>query len=149
MKTIEMCPNCGLEVAFEESMRHAAICPRCENPVYPRFITSSASAPLTLVSRCGLQPIALACGTHTLGRKSAKSTATFQIDVPDLFMSKRHTQISVMEGIGGALRVTVRDAGSSNGTFVNERRLAPMEEVDLYTGDELRMGNTSFSVVMK
>ena len=54
-----------------------------------------------------------------------------------------------MEGIGGALRVTVRDAGSSNGTFVNERRLAPMEEVDLYTGDELRMGNTSFSVVMK
>jgi len=72
-----------------------------------------------------------------------------QIDVSDLFMSKRHTQVSVMESYNGLLKVMARDAGSSNGTFINNRRLEPREEKELHNGDVLRMGNTSFSVFME
>lgn len=152
MKTIEMCPNCGLEVAFDEADRGVTLCPRCENPI-SRISPPTDSARVTLLpvhgSQAGLQPLRLMCGTHTLGRKSPKSTATMQIDVSDLFMSKRHTQVSVMESYNGLLKVMARDAGSSNGTFINNRRLEPREEKELHNGDVLRMGNTSFSVFME
>lgn len=153
MRTIETCPNCGLEVAFDEAMRHTTLCPRCESPVASRAVNSSPSAHVSFVPVPGTTPgatiIPLGRGVHTIGRKSAKSTASVQIDVHDLFMSKRHTQVNVTEQYGSPVRVEVRDAGSSNGTFVNERRLAPLEEVQLSAGDRLRMGNTVFTVVIK
>lgn len=148
MKTIEECPHCGLEVAFDAQRRAETLCPRCENPLQ-RQTFSDGGARVELVpadaSYAG-GAVPLVCGTHLLGRKSAMSSATIQFDVQDFFMSKRHTQINVAEDAYGQMRVTVRDAGSSNGTYVNERRLAPAEEVTLSSGDKLRMGNTRFNV---
>lgn len=146
MKTIEICPECGLEVAFDQGCRESALCPRCEQPIAARAVNSGMKVVLDPVNpAAGLNPIVLGPGVHTLGRMSAKSTATVKVDVQDFFMSKRHTQIMV-NAHAGILVVKVRDAGSSNGTYINERRLGPVEEVDLHSGDTLRMGGTQFIV---
>ncbi|MCM1348300.1 MAG: FHA domain-containing protein [Firmicutes bacterium] len=147
MKIIERCPACGLEVAFESEKRSTTLCPRCEMSIGRPEIRTDYFIKLDPVNANvnGLKPILLKRGTHTLGRKSSKSTASVQIDVQDYFMSKRHTQLAITLA-GNELKVNVRDAGSSNGTFVNERRLAPGEEQQLHYGDTLRMGNTSFTL---
>lgn len=127
--------------------RHTVICPRCEKYVEERADSERNCVTLMPVGSAegDHTPITLGIGTHTLGRKSAKSSATIQIDVQDFFMSKRHTQILVTPSDAG-LSVTVRDAGSANGTYINERRLAPGEEARLLSGDHLRMGSTRFQL---
>lgn len=85
-------------------------------------------------------------GSNTLGRQSAKSKATIQIPVQDLFMSKCHTNIAVTTDPYGNTYATVSDAGSANGTFVNEKQLLPSESTPLRNGDRLRMGNTTFEI---
>jgi pSer/pThr/pTyr-binding forkhead associated (FHA) protein len=54
-------------------------------------------------------------------------------------ISRRHCAIVCSNG-----RVTVRDLGSRNGTFVNDERIA--KEVPLSVGDELRVGPLKFRV---
>lgn len=148
MKTIEKCHNCGLEVAYAVENREHTVCPRCEMPL--AYSGDVAGTQVTLVPVSGpvngFAPIVLQKGVHTLGRKSAKSNASVQIDVPDFFMSKRHSQIMVQVSPGIGVTVTVRDAGSSNGTFVNERRLAPGEETRMNEGDMFRMGDSRFKL---
>jgi pSer/pThr/pTyr-binding forkhead associated (FHA) protein len=43
-------------------------------------------------------------------------------------------------------RLVVRDAGSSNGTFVRGQRLAPGQEVILAPGEELVLADEHFRV---
>jgi serine/threonine protein kinase len=50
-------------------------------------------------------------------------------------VSRRHAQIECTQS-----SCTIRDLGSTNGTFVNGRRLAPRERHPLMPGNELRMG---------
>ncbi len=54
-------------------------------------------------------------------------------------ISRRHCAIVRMNG-----RVTVRDLGSRNGTFVNDERIE--KEVPLSVGDELRVGPLKFRI---
>ncbi len=96
-------------------------------------------------SAAAIGNLTLAPGSHTLGRKSPKSTASVQIDIQDFFMSKLHTGLDI-SGQPGNTVVKARDAGSSNGTFVNERRLMAGETTELFSGDSLRLGNTVFKV---
>lgn len=129
---------------------NVTLCPRCETPVVPGPPPPPMSSGVVSVRlvpqghvQTGLRPVTLPPGIHTLGRKSAHSMASVQLDVQDFFMSKQHSQIAVIVEPAG-VRVVIRDAGSSNGTFVNERRLEPMEEVALRQGDMVRLGSTLF-----
>lgn len=147
MKTIVTCRYCGLEVAADS--RFPAECPRCG-----RMVSSDGGRPIGEVS-VGLCPVgaadhghagvvSLTAGVHTIGRRSGKSDATVQLDVHDFFMSKRHAVVAVEREPAGGVTVTVADAGSSNGTFVNDRRLGPGEQMRVVNGDVLRLGNTMF-----
>jgi pSer/pThr/pTyr-binding forkhead associated (FHA) protein len=68
-----------------------------------------------------------------LGRESAQIPMAY-----DSNASRRHA--AVTSGIGG---VTVRDLGSTNGTYLNSQRV---QQADARPGDILRIGATSFRV---
>lgn len=57
-------------------------------------------------------------------------------------VSRRHAELWVDEG-----RMLVRDLGSSNGTFVNGRRLESLEDLPIRPGDEVGFGETRFRFV--
>lgn len=73
--------------------------------------------------------IALAEGASTIGRSAA---ARIQIDGPD--MSRLHAELAVQDG-----QATLRDLGSANGSFVQDRRIGASPWV-LQDGDRLRLG---------
>lgn len=74
---------------------------------------------------------ALNAPVTTIGRH-ADST----ISLEDITVSRRHTEIHHTDG-----RYIVRDAGSLNGTYVNQQRV---EVAELLQGDELQVGKYRF-----
>ena len=73
-------------------------------------------------------------GTQTLGRSSA-----CDIVLSDPAVSKQHAEIILDNG-----RITVRDLGSRNGTFVNEVPVS--DPVPVKSGDNVRMGHLALRV---
>jgi hypothetical protein len=71
---------------------------------------------------------------YTIGRAPDN-----QLVVNDLKASSHHAQINPEEQ-----GYVIFDLGSSNGTFVNEQRLVPHVPRPLYTGDQIRIGDTHF-----
>ena len=71
--------------------------------------------------------------TVTIGRSDQCDIA-----VKDSSMSGRHAEISKING-----EIRVRDMGSANGIWLNGERV---EEVELFDGDVLRLGQTSIRV---
>jgi hypothetical protein len=60
----------------------------------------------------------------------------------DVRVSGSHCRVYAESG-----RLTITDNGSTNGTFINERQLAPDELRDLFPGDVIRLGeNTRMEV---
>src|SRR5215210_1223661 len=53
----------------------------------------------------------------------------------DAGVSRRHAILSYKDGV-----YQIEDLGSANGTFVNDRRLAPQAAMPLASGDELKCG---------
>jgi serine/threonine protein kinase len=76
-------------------------------------------------------------GSATLGRGSS-----CEILLPDPLLSRHHARLYAA---GGA--VFVEDNGSTNGTFVNGRRLKGKEPVRLAEGDEITLGDTRIAVM--
>lgn len=66
-----------------------------------------------------------------------RDTSVAKIVVPDAQMSKVHAKLYIEQGA-----VMVSDENSSNGTFVNGERISFPAE--LLTGDEVRIGGTTF-----
>ncbi len=84
----------------------------------------------SLVVRNGSQAgtaLSLAARITRLGRHSDS-----EISLDDITVSRRHAEIERTDG-----GYTVRDAGSLNGTYVNQKRI---DEVLLHHGDELQVG---------
>ena len=54
-------------------------------------------------------------------------------------VSRQHAELTRTGG-----QVTIKDIGSLNGSFVNERRLKPDEPMTLKAGDVCRFGNVEF-----
>jgi hypothetical protein len=75
---------------------------------------------------------ALAPGQYTVGRREADLLLA-----DDNQVSRRHAQLAVSE----AGEATLTDAGSTNGTFVNNQRV---ETIVLAPGDVIRIGTTLF-----
>jgi len=87
-----------------------------------------------LISSDG-QAFHLVAGLTTIGRRR-----TNQIWLKDDLVSREHAEIRQMEQ--GLL---VTDLGSSNGTFLNGKRLAQNQPCPLQAGDKLKIGQTEFT----
>ncbi len=79
--------------------------------------------------------IALPCGDTTLGRRQ---TCTVPL-ANDPYVSGLHALVTCDE-----LGCTLTDTGSTNGTLMNGKRLAPMQPESLLDGDEVQIGRRSF-----
>jgi pSer/pThr/pTyr-binding forkhead associated (FHA) protein len=66
-------------------------------------------------------------------------TDSNDICIRDPSVSKLHARISTKD-------LTLTDAGSSNGTFVDEVRLGPSDAIPLKVNQHLRFGDRSFTV---
>lgn len=92
------------------------------------------SASLVLVKQSGEQvEVSLKHAKTIIGRHT-----DCQIRIPDVSVSRQHCEISVADG-----RVVVRDLGSSNGTYVNRRRISSTE---LAPADLINVGKFIFVV---
>lgn len=148
MKKIEICPSCGLEVVTESG--RPSRCPRCESPVGDGRAESDALLSLEFDGEAqGASSYPLPEGVSTIGRRSARSTATVQIAVTDGFMSKVHCRVTAQCRGDGSVEAALSDAGSANGTYLNGRSLLPAEEAPLHDGDIVRMGNTELRIVFR
>jgi pSer/pThr/pTyr-binding forkhead associated (FHA) protein len=81
-------------------------------------------------------------GQNVLGRKSAAPGLDIEIDSPTT--SSRHAVVFAAARPG---RLKVEDAGSTNGTFLNETPLERGKKVDLRDNDVLRFGG--FNAIVK
>ena len=78
-------------------------------------------------------------GTHTFGRKPDND-----IQIADPYVSGRHGVFEVNdEG------VSITDSGSTNGTFVNEAKLAPGQKTLIHAGDKVRLGQCEIVIEFK
>lgn len=62
------------------------------------------------------------------------------ISVSDQSISRKHAQVS--KGAGG--KIVLTDLGSSNGSFINDQKLAPNESRVLAKEDMIKLGNSIF-----
>lgn len=81
----------------------------------------------------GQQEVPIRHATEVIGRHN-----DCRIRIPDASVSRQHCEISVKDG-----RVLLRDLGSSNGTFVNRKRVA---QTELAAADLLNIGKFVFVV---
>ncbi|ARU40431.1 hypothetical protein CCB80_04455 [Armatimonadetes bacterium Uphvl-Ar1] len=81
--------------------------------------------------------VPLVMGRHSFGRKPENG-----IQISDPYVSGRHGEFEVTdEG------VSITDMGSTNGTFVNEARLATGQKTLIHPGDEVRLGQYKLEIV--
>lgn len=125
-------------------------CPVCHTPNPPAevycmdcgFLLSSTpeermegfevSPPAILVTRDGTREFTLRIGENTVGRQDADVLLTHNT------VSRKHAVVTVEDG-----KVYVEDIGSTNGTFVDGRKLDPGQRVELANGAEVVFGNQS------
>lgn len=74
-------------------------------------------------------------GEMTIGRDP-----TADISVPDQSISRKHARVT--KASGG--KVILTDLGSSNGSFVNDQKLAPNDSRELAKEDMIKLGNSIF-----
>jgi pSer/pThr/pTyr-binding forkhead associated (FHA) protein len=93
------------------------------------------------------EPIVI-CNTSTItiGRADKERNAIPTIDLSkenalQLGVSRLHVKLLFMEG-----RFWLKDMGSTNGTWLNQYRLAPYEIVAIQSGDQIRLGQ--FTMVL-
>jgi pSer/pThr/pTyr-binding forkhead associated (FHA) protein len=84
--------------------------------------------------RSATQTIRLANGVTTVGRQEG-----CQLRISSSQVSRRHCQLLEQQGA-----LLVKDLGSSNGTFVNGRRISDAHV--LQSGDELSIGQVRFRI---
>lgn len=90
------------------------------------------SASLVLIRHDGKQvEVSLKHAKTILGRHT-----DCQVRIPDASVSRQHCEVSMGEG-----RLMIRDLGSSNGTFVNRRRISSTE---LAPADLINIGKFIF-----
>src|ERR1700744_83685 len=148
------CPNCGIGVQPED-----LICFRCGANL-PHAPYPDDDVPSPTVSQQYIRPgdnpgaqqrrrpslvvlrisfptgnVDVPAGTSViLGRDPAQSLVAAAFGQYDN-VSRRHATVMVDDGG----RATIRDEGSTNGTFVNGERVHPGSEVRLVDGDQIRL----------
>lgn len=81
-------------------------------------------------------------GKNTVGRKSADSTASLQLDVNDLYMSRRHAIIRCVNAGKPIYKAIISNDQNKNITYINGNPIKKDEEITLTNGCEIKMGDT-------
>src|SRR6202047_2567211 len=127
----------------------SASCPRCGTPVSDAadVVCPTCGTPLPTGRRRRISPVVMRitfptgnvdipAGTSVmLGRDPAESLVAAAFARFDN-VSRRHATVQV-DDVGHA---TIRDEGSTNGTYVNDDRVLPGTDVRLVDGDRVRLG---------
>lgn len=131
------CSACGstLDIPADHTITLSKVDPGLDAPgPHDDVVVPLSSGPDevgVLVVRSGAQAgqrFALTAGVTRLGRHPDS-----EISLDDITVSRRHAEVERLEDG----RYVVRDAGSLNGTYVNQERI---ESVELHQGDELQVG---------
>ena len=95
--------------------------------------------------QCTPEMIILKVGRNTIGRKSNKSECSIQLDTGDSSMSRNHASIEfVVRPDDGLYEYYLSDLDSSNGTFLNGKRISKDDSMILSLNDKIRLGHTTF-----
>ena len=157
------CPECGSQLTFKPVPNYRikkVTCPKCKHvatageyiSVYdPTKATASVSEDVTRVNALTAsikcvetgQHFPLKNGQNTIGRKVSNPRASIVFDDEDRYMSKLHATISVVNA-GGKVRLHLRDENSTNGTYINGKKVPIGSIVLLNPGTEFKMGNLTF-----
>jgi len=123
-----MCPNCGAMVQDPADV----VCTNCRQPL-PGGRRRISPVVLRIAFPTG--NVDVPAGTSViLGRDPAQSLVAAAFNQYDN-VSRRHATIMVDD----SGRASIRDEGSTNGTFVNGDRVLPGSEVRLVDGDRIRL----------
>ena len=123
------CPNCGARVPDPSDLW----CLECRAPL-PRTGQRRIS-PVVLRIAFPTGNVEIPAGTSLmLGRDPAQSLVAAAFARFDN-VSRRHATVQVDD----AGHATIRDEGSTNGTYVNDDRVLPGTEVRLVDGDRVRL----------
>jgi hypothetical protein len=126
------CPHCGAEVPDVGN----PVCVQCLRPLHDQGQGQGGGPQqLTLVVQFGSGELKVTPGQElVLGRDPVQSPVASTFSRFDN-VSRRHAVV----GVDGGGQAWVRDERSTNGTFVNDRRLGPGEQTSLRDGDSLRL----------
>lgn len=132
------CPSCGAEVENDPTVVYLPLEDRRQHPLTPAEAASvEGIRGYALVveqgPRAGMTFV-LNPGVTTVGRHPESD-----IFLDDVTVSRHHCRFIVDEG-----KLTVEDAGSTNGTYVNEARV---DSSELGAADEVLIGRFHFLVV--
>jgi DNA-directed RNA polymerase subunit RPC12/RpoP len=123
------CPHCGAPVPDPADL----VCGHCREPL-PR--TGRQISPVVLRIAFPTGNVDVPAGTSLLlGRDPAQSLVAAAFASFDN-VSRRHATVTVDDS-GHA---TIRDEGSTNGTYVNDERALPGVDVRIVDGDNVRFG---------
>jgi pSer/pThr/pTyr-binding forkhead associated (FHA) protein len=127
------CPHCGAEVPDVGN----PVCVKCLRPLHDQAAGPGGGQrqQLNLVVQFSSGELSVSAGQElVLGRDPVHSPVAGTFSRFDN-VSRRHATL----GIDGSGQAWVRDERSTNGTFVNDRRLQPGEQTSLRDGDSLRL----------
>jgi pSer/pThr/pTyr-binding forkhead associated (FHA) protein len=128
----EFCPKCGYQRGTW--VADGAVAAASTNGAAPAAPAATSGPALWTVSADD-QSWPLNAGTYVIGRGEV------DITIDDSFASRRHAQLEVTAG-----SVTLTDVGSSNGTFVGERRLEANASEQLADGTTFKVANTELTL---
>jgi len=128
-----LCPYCGAGIPEEDRF-----CPACG---YEKgsLATTAVQAERQAVAKlkAGDEEFELFEGEVIIGRTEG------DILLRNPYLSRKHAKITVKNG-----KFFVTDLGSTNGTFVNGRRINPNEEVGIEPSAELKFGELKASITL-
>jgi len=122
------CPNCGIPAADPADL----VCAHCRQPL-PQ--TQANISPVVLRLTFPTGNVDVPAGTSLLLGRDPQESLVAAAFARFENVSRRHATVSVDD----AGHATVRDEGSTNGTWVNDDRVLPGVDVRLADGDNLRL----------
>ncbi len=136
----------GRRCAVVESHGSPKATPVCSSAIAPRAIQPVEEAKL-IVTATGNESL-INKDIVLLGRESVPDSIFPEIDLtpddPEGYVSRRHAQIQRQDK-----QYTIIDLNSTNGTFVNNKRLAKDTPHPLTSGDEIRVGKTVLKFLLE
>lgn len=148
------CPICGFD-----NLEGTAYCDDCGTRLPPDDMPSPSAPPTNAEAIQPVEEVKLivtATGNEflisqdivLLGRESVPDSIFPEIDLtpddPEGYVSRRHAQIQRQDK-----QYTIIDLDSTNGTFVNNKRLSKDTPNPLTNGDEIRVGKTVLKFLLE